>query len=95
MSIVSDSRVSRNPDLVHTEVDGYTMMMSIEAGKYFSLNRMGSRIWELIEQPAVVSDLVAILEREFEVESARCQAETSAFLDGLVAKGLVVVAPRP
>jgi hypothetical protein len=91
MSISADTQLSRNPALVHTELDGHTMMMSIEAGKYFSLNRMGSRIWQLIERPVRAADVVTTLEREFEIDAEQCRAETFAFLEGLHAKGLVVV----
>jgi hypothetical protein len=95
MPISTLSRLHRNPELVHTELDGHTLMMSIEAGKYFSLNHMGSRIWQLIEHPVIVSDVVASLEREFDVDVERCRAETCAFLDHLATSGLVVVETEP
>ena len=93
MTITADVCVSRHPDLVHTDVDGQTMMLSIAAGKYFALNRMGSRIWALIEQPARVDAIVAALAGEFEVDDQTCRAETSAFLETLAANGLIVVEP--
>ena len=78
------TRIVRNPDLVHTELEQHTMMMSVEAGRYFSLNSSGSRIWQLIEQPAVVADIVSTLEREFDVEPERCHAETMRLIEGLL-----------
>ena len=63
-------------------------MMSVEAGRYFSLNSSGSRIWQLIEQPALVADIVATLEREFDVEPERCQAETMRLIEGLLTQDL-------
>ena len=67
------------------------MMMSIEAGKYFSLNPIGSRIWQLIESPLPAGEVVAALEQEFDVDGERCRADTLTFLEGLIANGLVVV----
>jgi hypothetical protein len=90
ISISTETRLSRNPSLVHTELDGHTMMMSIEAGKYFSLNPIGSRIWQLIEHPVSAGDVVATLEHEFEIDAERCRAETFGFLERLVANDLVV-----
>ena len=91
MTITADVCVSRHPDLVHTDMDGQTMMLSIAAGKYFALNGMGSRIWALIEQPARVDAIVLALAAEFEVDDQTCRAETLAFLETLAANALVVV----
>lgn len=91
MTITADVCVSRHPDLVHSDVDGHTMMLSIAAGKYFALNGLGSRIWALLEQPARVHAIVATLIGEFEVDDETCRAETCAFLETLAANGLVVV----
>lgn len=94
MDISAETRLSRNPALVQTELDGQTVMMSIEAGKYFSLNRMGSRIWGLIERPVRAADVVELLAGEFEVDAAQCRTETFSFLASLVANGLAVAEPR-
>jgi hypothetical protein len=88
MALTLSTRIVRSPDLVHTELEQHTMMMSIEAGRYFSLNSSGSRIWQLIEQPAAVADIVSTLEREFEVEPERCQAETMRLVENLLARDL-------
>jgi hypothetical protein len=68
--------------------------MSIEAGRYFSLTPVGSRIWQLIESPATAGDVVTALEREFEIDEERCRAETFTFLEGLVVRGLALVENR-
>jgi hypothetical protein len=94
MSISTETRLCRNPSLVHTELDGHTMMMSVEAGRYFSLNPVGSRIWQLLEQPVAAGDVVAVLESEFEIDEERCRAETLTFLEGLVVRGLALVENR-
>jgi hypothetical protein len=91
MSVASETRVVRNPALVHTELDGFTMMMSVEAGKYFSLNPTGSRVWQLVEQPIPAGEVVAVLTREFEVDPDRCRQETLGLLDRLLAADLIRV----
>lgn len=93
MSISTDTRLSRNPSLVHTQLDGHTMMMSIEVAKFFSLNPMGTRIWQLIEHPVAAGDVAVALEREFEIDAEQCRAETFVFLERLVANDLAVLDP--
>jgi hypothetical protein len=91
MTISVETRLSRNPSLVHTELDGHTMMMSLEAAKYFSLNPMGSRIWQLIEHPVAAGDVVVALGQEFEVDAEQCRTQTFGFLERLVANNLAIV----
>ena len=91
MNARPDSIISHHPDLVGTEVDGYTMLMSIEAGRFFSLNPIGSRIWALVEQPARVRDVCATLVAEYEVSPEQCQADVADFIDRLAEAGLVQV----
>ena len=40
--------VSRRNDIDTTDLNGEIVMMDLEKGRYFSLNGVGSRIWEII-----------------------------------------------
>ena len=58
-------------------------MMSIETGNYLTLSRVGTRIWELIEQPTTISALCAQLTGEFDVTAEHCRTEVDQFLADL------------
>lgn len=83
--------VKRNPEMVTNEVDGELVMMSIENGEYYGLDEIGSRIWELIETPLSVKELVTKLTEEFEVTEEECLADTLDFISELNEKNLVLV----
>ncbi len=87
----SDSMVTRNEGLVSADMDGETVMMSIENGKYFGMDSIGSRIWEIIEQPRSVSQLCAILLEEFDVEPDQCERDVTEFLEELIKEKLIKV----
>ncbi len=92
MSLISNqSIIQRNPELVSTNMDGETVMMSIEKGEYFGLDSVGSRIWELIENPIEINKLVELLLEEFEVDRELCEADTFEFLNQLNAKKLLIL----
>ncbi len=55
----------------------------------FTLNAVGSRIWELLECPVAPSRLVATIVREFDVSPADAARDVSEFLDSLRAAGLI------
>ena len=54
--IVNSTIISRSPSVLTAEVDGEIFMMSIERGRYFGLDHIGSDIWKHIEPPCSFHD---------------------------------------
>jgi len=75
---------SRNEQIIDGELDDNQVMMHLEKGKYFGLNPVGKRIWEMIKQPKSFDEITAILLSEFEVAEAQCFQEAQAFLEKAV-----------
>lgn len=73
----------RHPDLISADMDGDTVMMNIERGDYFGIGGVGPRVWELLENPVTLADLVATLCSEFQVDTATCEADLRVFLQQL------------
>jgi len=78
-------------DVVAAEMDGETVMMRIKSGMYYGLDNVGSRIWELIETPRQVSQVIDRLMEEYDVERAKCQANTLDLLNQLYEEGLIKI----
>jgi hypothetical protein len=89
--LCTDTMVLRAAGVPATDIDGRLVMMSLENGEYYALNLVGSRIWELIEKPRTIGDLVDALQAEYEVERAQCQRSISLFLEEMIEKGIVAV----
>ncbi|MEM0991091.1 MAG: PqqD family peptide modification chaperone [Pseudomonadota bacterium] len=85
--------IGRNPDIVETRVGDQTMMMSVSQGKYFALEKTGQRIWELIEQPRAIQDIVGELVQEYDVSDEDCLRDVSTFAGQLVDDGVAVLVP--
>ncbi len=85
----------RNDEPVSVEVERSVVMMSLDLGKYFGLNEVGSRIWELLERPRPMADLCAVLQQEFDVDPDACHAEVSEFLLALANEGLIQIDNDP
>ena len=86
-----DTVVTRRPDPLTAPIDGELAMLDVASSSYYGLDAIGSRIWELIEQPVSVADLCGTLEGEFDVEPETCRTDVLAFLDQLREAGLVDV----
>jgi hypothetical protein len=94
MNIINhQSIIQRSNKLVSSNMDGETVMMSIENGEYFGLNPVGSRMWELIENPIEVDALIELLLDEFDVSREQCEIETMEFLNHLLDKKLLTIIP--
>lgn len=83
------TRVSRSPQQVHCGVGDVIVLMSVGDGKYFELNQVGTRIWQLLEQPASIADLVDQLLREFDVARSPCEADVIAWVGRMRDLGFV------
>jgi len=84
-----DTAVSQATGIVVADMDGEKAMLNIEQGKYYGLDGIGSRIWELIDSPRTVREVVAVLLNEYEVDEKNCQQDVVVFLKTLHAQGLV------
>ena len=69
--ITIDTIISQAEEIVASDIDGETVMMSVENGKYYGLDEIGSHIWELIERPIKVSNFIDTLFEKFDVTSER------------------------
>ena len=89
--ITAETVISQIEEIVASDIDGETVMMSVENGKYYGLDDIGSRIWELIERPVKVSDLVNTLLERFDVDRETCEKDVLEFLNGLNEDKIAVV----
>jgi hypothetical protein len=90
--IEPDSQFVRNPDLIATDMDGDTVMMSIERGEYYGVSGVGTRIWELLETPKTLAEIITSICAEFEVDEATCQADAEKFIRDMMDNGMILMA---
>ena len=63
--------------------------MNIEDGNCYGLNRVGSRIWNLLEVPTRISVLCTTLLGEYNVDPDVCERQVLDLLEELRVKGLI------
>lgn len=83
----------RRTEPLTAEVDGETVMFHPGNGTYFALGSVGSRVWELLEEPRSVPDLCDQLRTEFEVDEETCRRDVVEFVDQLLDAQLVEARP--
>ncbi|WP_232282922.1 lasso peptide biosynthesis PqqD family chaperone [Pedobacter sp. BAL39] len=81
--------IERNPEIMATAIDGEFVMMSIETGKYYGLNNIGSRIWELIEKKSDVTSICHQLTEEYNVIEDECNQQVIELLEQMKAQNII------
>ena len=72
------------------DLDGEAVILNVESGQYFALNRVGTRIWGLIEQGHDVDAIVEEIEAAYDVPPAVARADVAELIAALEDHGLLV-----
>ena len=83
----------RKPEVISGKLEDQIVMMDIEKGKYFSMNPVATRVWELLEEPSSAGELCDQLLNEFEVSREKCFDEVQELLDKLLELDLLEIKP--
>ena len=74
-----------------SDMDGEKVMLSIKNGKYYNLGTIGGVIWDYIQKPIHVDDLIAKLQNEYNVEAEQCIEDVLPFIEHLFEENLIVL----
>jgi hypothetical protein len=78
-----DTIVTWAEDIVASDIDDEKVMMCIEKGKYYKLDPVGRQIWDMMENPIKVSNLINVLIEKYDVDKETCEHDVLAFLEEL------------
>jgi len=83
-------KYQRNTQVIDGTIDSSQVIMHVERGKYFGLNPIGKRIWELIEAPKTLEQITSDLLLEYNITPDQCKTEVQAFLEKGVECDIIV-----
>jgi hypothetical protein len=86
-----ESLVARNEELMSAPVDREIVFLNTASDSYVALDEIGRRVWELLEHPRPIADLIGELSDEFEGPPDAIGADVLAFLEELEREGMVRV----
>jgi hypothetical protein len=90
-----DSIVQRDNDVISAEADQDLVMVSIAKGAYYGVSDVARQIWEAIEHPKRISDLIDDLTAIYDIDRNSCEQETLSFLESLRVENLLQVRDGP
>ncbi|WAT18945.1 PqqD family peptide modification chaperone [Aurantiacibacter sp. MUD11] len=78
----------KSEDLIHENVNGEAIVLSIKTGTYYNLEGSAADIWAALEKGASISQLVELMQRRYD-PVAEMQQDITDFLDRLIKENLV------
>jgi hypothetical protein len=75
---------------VRSMIDGDgAVLLDLKAGRYYSLNGVGAKIWSRAEKGMTLSQIVADLQATYQVPADKLAADLAAFVRNMEEKGLL------
>lgn len=74
-------RYKRNENTVSGRLHDEMVMMDLDRGKYYALNNVSTRIWDLLGDWRSIDELCAVLTDEYDVSLEQCGKEVSQILE--------------
>ena len=90
--ISGDTVVSRRETIVAADVADDAILLDIDSGYFFQLNKTAARIWNLLEEPQSFDDLCASLHDVFQPGEHAISADVEEFVADLRERGIIDLA---
>lgn len=88
-AMLSRTLLLPSPDVQGTNMDGETVLLDLSSGRYYTLNRVGSLIWEQCTGSNTISDIHSILCDRFDVAPERALDDLVTLVNKLIQEGLL------
>jgi len=90
-SIVKACSKHLDCELLDESLGEQGVLLDMNAQKYFGLNEVALRIWQLAKKDTSFKNIIASIQSEFDVEADVCVADCSDFIREMNERGLVTI----
>ncbi|MDX1687616.1 MAG: PqqD family protein [Candidatus Promineifilaceae bacterium] len=84
-------RVIPSSDVLFRELEGEAVMLDLGSERYFGLDEVGARVWQLLDEHHDVDAVVAQMLAEYEVEEEQLRSDLAELIANLAEAGLVTI----
>ena len=85
-------RLKAAPQVVFQEVEGELVLLDLDAERYYVLDDVGARCWNLLAEHGDMEQVVSSMLSEYDVDEATLRSDLGELLARLRSAGLVVPA---
>ena len=84
-------RFSASKDHLYSNLNGKGVILSMKNDKYYGVNEVGASIWNVLQTPTTLTNIIKELMDEYEVDKPTCEKQVVTFLQKLQKDGLVEI----
>jgi len=90
-----DASVVATERQLSTVLGDEAIILGLDDSMYYGLTATGARIWELLQTPRTVDEILTTITAEFAVDRDRAEADLQPLLADLQSRGLVAITRSP
>jgi len=89
--ITLETTISRADGFTTAPVQDELMMLNVEQGAYYSLDPIAAEIWNMLDGPLSVNEIIENLVKRYDVSPEQCQTDVLAFLGEMHGNGMILI----
>ena len=82
------------PYTIFRETDGKGIALNLKTEQYYTMNEMGARMWDLLQEKDSLEDIIAAIQAEYDVTHDKVVSDLELFLAELRSSGLIELVER-
>ena len=83
--------ITKSSDQVSCDLEGEVAVLQLGSGRYYGLDGVGLLLWQCLDAPSTVQELVRAVVDSFEVSVEVATTDVVSFIEELHEQGLVQV----
>jgi hypothetical protein len=91
--IALESVVVASKEQLASSIGGETVILGLQSGRYYGVDGVSARVWQIIQEPSRVLDICNAIVSEYEVDPQVCAADVLALLNQMADGRLIEVNP--
>lgn len=93
--IAKDKYLVKDEDVLFTSMGEDAVLLHVNRGDYYSLNKVGARLWVLADGTRSIDDLATMITEEFEIDREQAEKDIIELAEQLANEELVKVVEAP
>lgn len=80
---------SRREDVIWKRMGEESVLLDTRSEKYYTLDEVGTRVWELIDGQSTAHDIASLIAQEYDVSVETAETDIETLLGELANEGLL------
>lgn len=89
-NIPPDQLFIRKKEIIDAKINNESVMMCMERSSYFSLDEIGTRVWDILAEPYSLRRVCDILIREYDIDHLTAMIEIGTLIQDLIDHNLII-----